>query len=300
MGSDNMTEIQNETLPPVEAVPAKAEEINPAQIDDIVEAEFYVEVEGDSNTPNEMSERQKHAAWKEERRKRKEAQRAKQEKEEELERLKAELAEVKQTVGNVARGKRPDPYDFDNVDDFYDALDKWQSHGKPVEQKPVQTQGQSDDYQLTEEQEWHYEKSRKDLSSKLPDFDETESRVKNLLDESFGLQQGKAFEALIAISHTFDVDFGKAMYALDKFPDKIKDIHKNVNNQAAIGRVLRDLESKVKPRNSKPIETRPEPQLGGGGQIDNHVARVEQARKAYAADPSVKNWNALQAAKKHK
>lgn len=295
-----MTDTLGESSQPVDAVVADTEttEATP-QAEATEEQELYVDVEGDQQAqPNSMDERQTKAAWKEEKRKRKERTAQAKEEKDRADRLESELKELKSQMNNVTRGDRPDPYEFDSTDKFYEALEKWQSHGskqvnksedKAVSNKPV----------LSEDQDWHLHQSENKLRKSFKDYDDVKGRVDSELKRAFGVNSDYPITDEIAkFAHTFGADPAKVFYALDKIPSKIDELVKNANNSAQIGKILRDLDSKIKVRESKPVESKPEPQIKGGGPVNMLHKEVEKARDAYFEKPTQKNHQLLTAARK--
>lgn len=311
MGSENMTEVTIDTSKPAEAVPAKAEEQTPAQGQDNSSMEVVVNVEGGSETPKqEMTEEQLRAAWKEEKRKRKAKNEELTKIEQQNKDLQERLAKLEQTqhltqqqVIETQRGPRPDPFDFTSSEEFYEALDKWQSFGKdknPAEQAPAPAQTQAPQALLTEDQEWQLHKAESELKAHIADYDDSKTQVNQLLQGKFG---GPANETVIAdqltgFAQTVGVNPAKVFYALSKMPEVADQIYAQHQNGPELSKILRDLESRVTVRQRTNIDTKPEPSVNGGGAINALNMQLEQARKAYAEDSSIKNYQALQAVKK--
>lgn len=301
MDSGNIAETLNETAQPDSVVVTDSETTDATpQAEGTEQVEFYVEVEGNqSNEPNSnMSEQQTRAAWKEEKRKRKErTEEAKKEKQraDELERR---LKEMESKVNQVSRPKRPDPYDFDSAEEFDKAYDEWRNYGKTETPPAQQQQDQGQTVPLSEDQEWHLHKSEANLRKSFKDYDDVKERVGGNLATAFGGDGDALLRALSAIAHTFDVDPAKAFFALDKMPGKVEELKRNSNNQAQIGRILRDLDKAVKVREHKPVNSKPEPNVSSGGPIDMTKKQLDNAKKAYYENPSKSNHAKLQALRK--
>lgn len=300
MDSGNMTETLGEGSQPADSVVLDAEttEDNP-QSEATEETELYVDVEGDQQQqPNSMDERQTKAAWKEEKRKRlKRTAEAKAEKER-ADKLEEKVKTLESQVNNVTRGHRPDPYDFDSKEEFYKADEIWQSHGnKPAQQQDKQPV--SNQVVLSDDQEWHLHQSEDKLRKSFKDYDDVKGRVDGELKRAFGVASDYPIaEEIAKFAHTFDVDPAKVFYALDKMPGKIDELVKHAQNSAQIGRILRDLDSKIKMRERKPIGSKPEPKINGGGPVNMLQKEVDKAREAYIDKPTQRNHQLLTAARK--
>lgn len=302
MDSGNMSETLGETAQPDEVVvtDSEATEATP-QAEATEEVEFYVEEEGNQSTePNKMDERQTRAAWKEEKRKRKERTAEAVAEKERADRLEKRLEEMESKVTQATRGKRPSSYDFDSDEEFDAAYDKWRSHGK-AESKPAraQAQAQGQAFNLSDDQEYHLHKSELTLKKSLKDYDDVKHNVSNELKRAFGLKDDyPIMEQMAGFAHTYGVDPAKAFYALDKLPGKIDDLVKNAANPAQIGRILRDLEKAVKVRDRKPVSSKPEPNIKGGGPVNLMQKEVDNAFEKYKDNPTQHNHALLTAARK--
>lgn len=302
---DNMSEATNETNQPNEAVEASLEESQSTPQDsDTGEELFFADDEGDHNQPNsEMTLVQAKAAWREEQRKRKarneELEAAKKREQELIDRL----AAVESTLGNVTRGPRPDPYDFDSTDDFYKALDEWQSNGttKPAAtntEQPVNNQQQAMN-PANDEAEFYRHLKSTELKEKLPDFDEQASKVQSKINSVTGNQQNTEMfmQNMRAIAHRRGIDIAKAEYALGR-SDVLFEKLKATRDQYDIEDVLREAAGKIQTRERKAPESQPTPTIGGGGTIDNTAAGVEKLRQKWQDSGSIKDYQAYKAARK--
>jgi hypothetical protein len=304
MDSGNMTETLGETTQPepVVVTDSEATEATP-QAEATEEAELYVEVEGDQQdeTPNRMSREQERAAWKQEREKRKKkAELAKAEKER-ADRLEAKVKELESKIGNVTRGPKPDPYEYASKEEFYQAYEEWENTGQPKSKADPVAQSASEKPKslLSEDQEWHLHSSEQNLKRALPDYEDAKNDVEQELKRAFGVPNDYPIMDQIAqLSHTFDVDPAKAVYALKKMPSKIDDLVKHGKNTAQLGRILRDLESKVKVRERKQIDSTPEPNIKSGGPVDNVNANITKLREKWEETRSASDYAAYSKAKR--
>lgn len=304
MDSGNMTETLGETTQPDEVVVTESEatEATP-QAEATEEAEFYVEVEGDQQEqPNKMDERQTRAAWLEEKNKRKKKAKELELVQEENKKLKERLDNLESTVSNVTKGERPDPYDYSTKEEFYAALDEWQGHGKKTEPEPASqksTDNQKPIVQLSDDQEWHLHQAELKMKKALPDYEDAKKEVEIELKRVFSLPNDyPIMDQLAQFAHTYGVDPAKAFYALKKMPDKAQSLFQHATNPAMIGSILRELESKVKVREKKPIESKPEPNIKGGGPVNVLQKEVDNAMKTWKENPTAGNHRILQAARK--
>jgi len=303
MDSGNMSEVEIESVQPDEVVVTESEELEATEATpQAEEAEstdqptVYIEDEGDQQEEpksGEMTEAQMRAAWKEEREKRKrknaeleEAQRKQAELEERLER--AEKLAFEASVG-----KKPNPSDFIDAQDYADALSQYEEKMSGLKPAPKQQEQQ---IQLSDDQEFHADKSRLELRKHLPDYDEAEAEVDQWLESKF--PNGKTIKAgVIALTHAMDIDYAKAMYAVNKLP-KVKAELEAAKNQMEIAAILKKAASKVKVRQPAKIETKPEPTLSSTGSVSAAARELEKAREAYAKDSSVANFKKVADAKK--
>ena len=205
-------------------------------------------------------------------------------------------------VAEKTRGQRPDPYDFDTTEEFYAADDAWRKGGKPnakpAEQQPQQQQPSG--VVLTEDQEWHLHQSEKTLQGSLKDYDDVKGRVSAAMGNALGVQGNIVLDAMAQIAHAYELDPAKAFYALDKVPDKenmVAEIVKHKDSPAQIAKIMRDLSGRVKTRERKAIDTKPEPEVSSGGPVDLLSRGVETARQNWTKNPTTANHKILQAAK---
>ena len=293
MDSGNITEAQDEIIQPVNDVVSDAEatEVTP-QTEATEETEFYVEVEGDQQEqPNNMSDAQTRAAWKEEKRKRKAKADALREQETLNQKLSDEIQELKSQVAKQSKGPKPDPFDYDTTEEFYTAYDAWQGKGNASVKTKVEDKPQNQGVSLSEDQEWHLHQSENKLKDSFKDYDQAKEDVKSKLTTAFNLPNDNQIMEIIAqLAHTYDADPAKVFYALNVMPSKIDSLVSNQNNLAQIGRILRELDSKVKTRSKKAIDSKPEPVINGGGEVNNTNAEIQKALDKYSETGSNKDF----------
>jgi hypothetical protein len=289
MDSGNISETKDEAIQPEEVVVTESEateaEPHAAATE---ETEFYVEEEGDQQEEPKggMSDSQQKAAFKEERAKRKkknEELKAAQEREEALQRRIEELE-------RKTAPAKPNPADFIDATEYQEAVDKYNGAKAPAKQQQVQGITLSDD------QAFHAHKTREALRSALPDYDEAEGNVKKFIASKVENPEA-AINGLIAMTHAHEVDYAKAMFALNKFP-KLQEELAAAPNDNAILSVMKKAAKKVKTRQATKIDTKPEPELKSSGAVNIGSTEIDNARKAYQADSSVANFKKLAALKK--
>jgi len=304
MDSGDMSEIKEEAIQPDDVVVTESEatEATP-QAEATEEAEFYIEDEGDQQEePKDdsgMTENQLKAAFKEEREKRKR-------KNTELDAIKAEnqrLREIAERAEKLAIetavGRKPSPSDYLDAQDYHDALEAYnqkQDQFKPKESQSNQEQAQANSYQLSDDQEFHAYKGREELRKHFKDFDEAEDSVFEWVG-SQGLPTEQVKAGVIALTHLHDIDYAKAIYAINKLP-ALKDRLSKAPNDKAIAAVLKEAASKIKTRQAAKIDSKPEPTLSSTGSISVAQKALEKARKDYAENASIANFKKVVAARK--
>ena len=300
MDSGTDTSIKEEVAQPDEAVVADAEitEDKP-QSEATEQEELYVdEDEGDQEKPTGMSQAQAYAAFQKEKRKRKDKQEQIDKDAIEKESLRKELLDLKAKVGDITRGEMPDPYDFDNKEDHYKALKEWEGKSPTVAkdtEKPVDQQNTAND-----EAEFYLYQKEQELTKLVPDYQESkDGLMKMFVDSGLPNTQG-AMLFLANIAQQKGVDIAKAVMTIKRIPSLLEDIKKAGNNQFMVGDILEKAANKVKTRTKKPIDTQPEPEINSTGAIDGGNEAINKLRQQWVANPSTKNYNLYQKAKKNK
>lgn len=293
------TEIENHELD--KSVADKSKEITDEQLGEDTD-EFEIEVEGEEeqqDTSNEGSKNWEHQALKKERAKRKQASKERDELQKRLDAIEKQMAETATSVAEVKRGKRPSPYDFDSEEEFYEALDKWNKAGHV--EIPKQKQNKPAFEIPTEILDEVEESENKIAESGISDYSYLKESVNESLDEAFpNAQKGVIGAQLQTLSVELGIDPAKVMVALSKNPRYIGKIQQSAESRIKLRNVLRELESKVKLRAKKKIDTKPEPSINSNGPIDNSSAAIEKLRKQWQENPTTANYQKYQAAKKRK
>ena len=147
-----------------------------------------------------------------------------------------------------------------------------------------------------ERAEFYLYKSEQELQNKLPDYAQNKSELVQKIKQFGGNEQTVVFLANIA--KQAGVDIAKANVALNKNPSLLAEINQVAGNPFAVADVLKRAEAKVQLRQSKPINTQPEPTINSSGPIDNMAKAVENAKQVWMADNSIESYNKYKALKK--
>ena len=274
MDSGNISETKDEAIQPDDVVVTETEateaEPHAAATEEV---EFYVEEEGDQleEPKSGMSYAQQKAAFNEERAKRKkknEELKAAQEREEALQRRIEELE-------RKTAPAKPNPSDYIDAVEYQDALDAYNGSVAPVQQSKPQGITLSDD------QAFHAYSTSEALRKSLPDYDEAESNIKNFIASKVA-DASVAMKGLIAMTHAHDVDYAKAIYALNKFPSLQEELA-TAPNDSAILSVMKKAANKVKTRQAAKIDTKPEPEIKSSGAVNVGSKEITAAKEKWVS-----------------
>lgn len=297
---NDMTQDNNDDQQPVDVVLTETEESGSAQAANNDDNDLIVEGEGDQiESPNGMTEAQQRAAFRAEREKRKKYGSENKLLKAKVERMEQQLEDVSSKVSSVARGKRPDPDDYVDTDEFWKALEKWQTGEDKKPQKPQKpdTSNGEQSAELDEDQDYHLYKSEEDLRKKFKDYDDVKDSVGDQLSVAFNTNKDLLMNQIAGFSHTIGVDPAKVFYALSKNPSKIREMAAN-NKPAALRKILTELEGKIKIRERKPIGSKPDSDISQGGPVDNLKSEQDAAFDKWTKSRTVEDYRALQAVKK--
>ena len=301
---EHMAETQNEVTQPTEAVVADVE-ANGSPQTDIENQEFYVEAEADqeetANSANQSnSDVELHARWvkeKEKRKRKNEELEAEKKRNEEMQRR---LDELQGTVAEIKKGPPPTLESCDYNETVYQQ--KTREYFQPqaaVQQQQEQVSNQAPQQQSNselEQAEFYLYKSEQELQNKLPDYAQNKSELVQKIKQFGGNEQ--TVIALANIAKQAGVDIAKANVALNKNPSLLAEINQVGGNPFAVADVLKRAEAKVQLRQSKPINTQPEPTINSSGPIDNMAKAVENAKQTWMADNTIESYNKYKALKK--
>jgi|GEM_PF-4094850 len=305
MDSGNMSEVEIEGVQPDEVVVTESEELEATEatpqaeeVESTEQPAVYIEDEGDQQEEPKsggMTHKQAKAALRDEREKRKrknaeldEAKRKQAELEERLERAERLAFEAKV-------GSEPKLEDYDYMADYLEARKDYDQKREGLT-PPKPEEPKAKVIELSDDQEDHADFSRLEMRKHLPDYDEAEKAVDNWIATTYPNMSGIK-EGIIALSHAHDIDYAKAIYAINKIPALKEELAK-APNQMAIVAGLKKAASKVKVRQPAKIDSKPEPSLSSTGSINAASKALEKAREAYAKDPSVANFKKVGEAKK--
>lgn len=294
----DISDIGTTTELPAEGLVANTEE-RAALTADTEQSEFYIEGEAAQleTAKTNMSQSQAYAAFKEEKRKRK----AKAEQLDAATKREKDLADelntLKEQVSGMVKGKPPtlDDCGYDD-EEFQRRTREYFQTPTPAKKTDVADQP-NQGFKLTDEQEFNLHQSEQKLKKSFKDYDDAKSNVANMFTDA-GLIGSVVMDELSAYCHLYDVDPGKAFYALNKNPSKVKEILINGGSPTQVGKILRGLESKIKLREPKKIDSTPEPEINSTGSVDVVNEQINKARKEYQKNPSTDNFKKLQTIKK--
>ena len=299
---DSGTEELNkeEVVQPEEVVvtDSEATEATP-QAEATEQEELYIDTdEGDQEKPIGMSKAQAYAAFQKEKRKRKDKQEQIDKDAIEKEGLRKELLELKATVGSITKGKPPTLEGCDYDEESYQKATKEYYANPKAEQKPV-NENKPKPVENDEAEFYLYQKEQ-ELAKLVPDYQESKDGLMQMfVDDGMTNPQG-AMLFLSDIAKQKGVDIAKAVMTIKRIPSLLEDIKGAGTNQFMIADILEKAANKVKTRTKKSIETQPEPEINSTGAIDGGNEVINKLRQKWVANPSTKNYNAYQQAKKNK
>ena len=293
------TEAKAEIEQPTESVADEVEKTEEQQQSEAKEEiEVYVEESDDQEDSHKMSQQQAYAAFQKEKEKRKRKNAELEEARIARERLERELNELKETVGTIARGNRPDPYDFDSTDDFYAALEKWQgADKKSPEKEPEPTQPKGNP-----EAEFYLFQKERELTKLLPDYEQSKSELAEKIKSEYGADPEVVFASLSSIAMQGETDIAKAFFAMNKYPSIITDLNAATDsegrpNQIKWAKILESAANRVKTRTTKPVDAQPEPEITNTGAVNVINAEIKRAAEKYAETGAHSDYLALKAAR---
>lgn len=297
---ENMSEVQSETVQPVDGVVPETEttEATP-QAEATEETELYIEDEGDQQEEpkKEMSEDQNKAARIQERKKRKAKEKENQALRDKLEEQQRQIEELRINQAKASRGEIPDRHDFDTQGEFLDALDKWRSVGSEPKQakEPVQS---NPTFELDDDQYDHLYESERKIKKSFSDYEDNKKVLFAELEKN-GVNPEAGLNEIAAVCHANNLDPAKVVIAAGKFPSEVKKLIKAAGtNILSFKTALSKLESKVKSRSKVNIDTKPEPNLKSTGSVDHTEAKVKKLLETYSLSGDINDFRAYLKAKK--
>ena len=297
MGSGDIGQDKTNDLQPGADVSSKPEDSTSTQGVNTEETGVIVESEADHQAAKgQMSQAQTYAAWQKEKQKRKERARELEEAKERSRKLEERLAQLESQVGEVKRGERPNPLNYSDDKEFWADYKKWeQGDQSPAPQAKPQSDGERLQPVTNDKAEFHLYQSEESLRGHLKDYDAVKQSASARLSQAFGSEQ--APDALASTAYALGLDPAKIFYAIDKNPSKVAELAMVATDTAEVRKLLTELESKVKVREQKKIDSQPEPNLTSNGSVDVAQAAVDDAFKRWQNEPTTRNYTALRQAR---
>lgn len=309
---ETSTEVQEQTLQPVDSVVTETEEIATPQSDDgkivieVDEQESGQETSAQSvDNDSAIYKRAKAAEAKAKKAKEKaklehEARIASEQRENEL------LERIKQLESSVNPIVNPKPTlescDYDNERFEREIAAYYQNSGNAKPKPQAETQQPEQFNEQAFEADYYLKESESNVTKSYPKYSEDKEQLLQKFSAIGGNEQ--TFTYFSAIASQANIDIAKANIALNRNEDLFRALvnAENSGNQFAIADVLKQAASKVDLRTSKKIDTLPTPDIQNSGPIDNKSAAVEKAKKAWREAPSgpaqVAAWQEYQRIKK--
>ena len=300
MELDEQSNAQNEVIQPDEVVVTDSETTDAKpQADATEEQEFYVDDSSDdqdNSHKNEMSQAQAYAAFQKKKKQsaaRKEELNASAIREQKLQ---DELNELKATVGKMSKGKAPTLDDCNWDEEAYQQKVK-EYYSTPQASKKEEAKPAAVNNPVNDEAEFYLYEKEQALSKAVPNYEQAKSNVVESFAKYNIADSNAAMNYLSNIAKQKKVDIAKVVVAMDKMPHILDSIVKAGNNDFAVADILEKAAGKVKTRDKKRIDSKPEPELNNSGPIDNSSAATTKAFKAWQAAPTLANHKRYLAAK---
>ena len=303
---DDMPDTELEAGQPASGLASAAEVIDGgANANDTDEPGFEIEGEGGHETPNEDVElRRRKAAFAKQKQKAKEARERAEQERLAREALERELAELKQQVGQLKVGPKPTLASCDYDDAVYEQkLAEWiASGGNKQQQQPQQKQPQQAAFEPDLDIEFEHEESVEAIKKAgVSDYDDKSSALDAAIAD-LGLVPAVVRAQLRSLCSLADIDSGKAEYMLGRNPAVVAELA-NAKSQLQLKRILKREADKLKLRQTKKLDVKPEVSISSGGPVGDMDKQVEKARQAWRdAEPhnQAAAWQEYQRLKKLK
>lgn len=299
MDSGKETDIEAEVTQPVDDVVSDTEESEATpQAEATEQTEVFIEEDdGDQEKPtSSMTQEQAHAAFRKEQAKRKRKNEELEKEKAERERLQREVEELKATVGDIARGEMPDPYDYDDKHEYYKALKLWEGKGGAAsDTKAGQATQKPENKQANDEAEFYLYQREQELTKILPDYESVKADLTKTLTEKYNVESPEdVFIAFSDIAKQNGTDIAKALFVMKKIPSILDELNK-ASNPFVIAKILEKAAGKVKTRTPKNIDTQPEPEITNTGVV---TGGTDKLRQAWVKNPTKENYTAYMNSKK--
>ena len=290
MELDKQTEAQSEAQQPTESLVDKVEtsDSTPNETPND-EQELYVDDSSDDQSishKTEMTRDQSYAAFQ-----KKKKQSAKRKEELEAgavreQKLQDELKAANAKIESMATVNPPtmDEVGYDEVI-YREKMEEYLTKSKPSQQKQSQVS------EVDDQAEFYLYEKELALTKLVPKYDEAKTELLESLSNN-GIKPEKGMNYLSNIARQKGVDIAKVVVAMQKMPHILNDILKAGNNDFKVADILEQAASKVKTREKKRIDSKPEPEISNSGPVDNIEAAKSKAYKTYQENPTLANHKA--------
>ena len=302
--SDNLetsTEVQEQTLQPVDSVVTETEEgATPQSADDKIVIEVDEQESGqEANAQSGNKDSAMYVRMKKEKEKRKREHEERLKAEAEKEELRRELDELKSRVNPIVNPKPTlESCDYDNERFEREIVAYYQNGGNEKPKQKAETHEQEQFNEQAFEAEYYLKESESNVAKSYPKYSEDKDQLLQKFNANGGGEQ--TFTYLSTIASQAKIDIAKANIALNRNNELFSSLVNaaSAGNQFAIADVLKQAASKVDLRTSKKVDTTPTPDIKNSGPIDNHNAAIAQAKDKWMNSGSVNDFKAYQAAQK--
>ena len=303
---DNMPDTELEAGQPAGGLAAAAEAIDGgANTNDTDVPGFEIEGEGGHETPNEDVEfRRRKAAFAKQKQKAKEAKAREEQERIKREELERELAELKQQVGQLKVGPKPTYESCGYVDEVYEQkLAEWiASGGNKQQQKQEPTNQQQAAYEPDLDVEFEHDESVAAIKKAgVSDYDDKSAALDGAIAD-LGMNPSVVRSQLRQLCSLADIDSGKAEYMLGRNPSVVAELA-GAKSQLRLKQILKREADKLKLRQAKKLDVKPEVSISSSGPVGDMDKQVEKARQAWRdAEPhnQAAAWQEYQRIKKLK
>jgi hypothetical protein len=291
MGLDNQSETNNETNQPVEALASNTEATEAAPTESATDQqEFYVDDSSDdqeNSHKSEMTQAQAYAAF-QKKKKQSAARKAELEaKNAENQRLQAEIDQLKAMVI-----KPPKLYD-DGIDGdeavYAEKMREFYATNPTTPNKETNQPSSPQSSGMNEEDEFYLYQHEQALSKAIPDYEGEKQKLINSFSDHGITNTDAAMGYLSNIARKKGVDIAKVVVAMAKVPSILNDVIKAGDNDFKVADILQNAADKVKTREKKQIDSKPEPEINNQGVIDHSAATLDKLYKEWQANTTIAN-----------
>lgn len=293
--SGTMTDTDTHIDQPADVVATDAEVTDSTPLETAQEeTEYYVDVDADQTETASEDETAKYRAIARDKAEKMKRQReAKEEAERKNKELQERLDKQDRLIAELMAGKKPNPDDYyDDPEAYRLAVSEWEQK-TPKTTEPAKAQAQNN--VLTDDILEEVFVSEERLKEAMPDYDaKAEALTHKLVNK--GANADAAMTHLKLLCFRDGVDYAKAVVGINEVPGMFDKVM-SAPTEAHLSRYIKDAASKVKTRERKKIDTKPEPVISSGGAVNGSQAEIDRLRKKYSESGSMADFRALQAAK---